>query len=112
MKIELSKNKEFLKIGQSEVFHFDDFMAFVVVLAAEKAEKFLIDGTELQNTNLSHKERYEIGTSAVLHIDINPKNAVIWPVRDINYFAVSIMRLQGFNIQVLENMSLAKEWLL
>lgn len=112
MKIELREKAEFLKIELSEAFHYDSFIEFVVALGSKKAKKFLIDGTKLENTNLSYKERYDIGNTAVDHLDICLKYVVIWPARDINYFAISIMRLQGFNIKVFQNMPSAKKWLL
>lgn len=112
MKIEFIEKAEFLKIELSETFHYDRFIEFVVALGSKKAKKFLIDGSKLENTDLSYKERYDIGNTAVYHLDINLKYVVIWAARDINYFAISIMRLRGFNIKVFDNISSAKEWLL
>lgn len=112
MKIELKEKAEFLKIELSEPFHYDSFIQFIVALGSKKAEKVLIDGTKLENTNLSYKERYDIGNTAVGHLDINLKYVVIWAARDINYFAISIMRLRGFNVKVFDNMPTAKKWLL
>ncbi len=111
MKIEVREKAEFLKIDLSEEFHYDSFIEFVVLLGTKKAEKFLIDGTILKNTNLSYKERFDIGNTAVDHLDISFKYVVVWPERDINYFAISVMRLKGFNVQVFKNITLAKEWL-
>ncbi len=112
MKVIIRKKKEFLKIELSEAYAFDSFIKFVVALGEKKAEKFLIDATTLKNTNVSYKERFAVGNTAVDHLDISAKYVVIWPARDINYFAMSIMRLQGFNIKVFPNMPLAKKWLL
>ncbi len=112
MKIKLNEEAEFLKIVLSGTFHVDNFKEFLAELGTKKAKKFLIDGTKLGNTNPSYKERYEIGNTGVLHLDLNAKYVVIWPARDINYFAISIMRLQGFNIRIFATMPLAKEWLL
>lgn len=112
MIVDLEKQSEFLKIELSEVFHFDRMIEFIKELGKEKAEKFLIDGTKLENTDLSYRERYDIGKTGVNHLDISAKYVVIWPVRDINYFAISVMRLQGFNIKVFPSMPLAKKWLL
>jgi len=43
---------------------------------------------------------------------MSAKYVVIWPARDINYFAISVMKLRGFNIQVFKKMASAKKWLL
>ena len=112
MIVELEKQSEFLKIVLSEAFYFDRMIELVMELGKEKAENCLIDGTKLENTDLSYRERYEIGKTGVDYLDITAKYAVIWPVRDINYFAISVMRLQGFNVQVFANMPLAMKWLL
>ena len=112
MKIEFIEKAEFLKIELSDTFHYDSFIEFVVALGSKKAKKFLIDGSKLENTDLSYKERYDIGNTAVDHLDIRLKYVVIWKARDINYFAISIMRLRGFDVKVFDNMSSAKEWLL
>ena len=112
MTIELKEEEEFLKIELSEVFQFDTFIEFIVALGEERANKILIDGRTLENTNLSYKERYEIGNTAVEHLDLGAKYVIIWPERDINYFAISVMKLQGFNVQVFTNKSSAQDWLL
>jgi len=66
----------------------------VMELGTKKAEIFLIDGTKLENTDLSYFERYDIGRTGVNHPDITAKYLVIWPVREIIYFAISVMRLE------------------
>jgi len=112
MTTEVIQEAEFLKIALSEAFDFDSFMKFLPELGTKKADKFLIDGAKLENTDLSYKERFDIGSTAVIHLDINAKYVVIWPARDINYFAISVMRLHGFNVKIFVTMPLAKEWLL
>jgi len=112
MTIEVIEEAEFLKIALSEAFHFDSFIEFLPVLGTKKAEKILIDGTKLENTDVSYKERFAIGNAAVEYFDISAKYVVIWPARDINYFAISVMRLHGFNVKIFATMPVAKEWLL
>ena len=112
MTIEVIEEAEFLKIALSEAFDFDSFMEFLPELGTKKAKNFLIDGAKLENTDLSHKERFDIGYAAVEHFDVSAKYVVIWPARDINYFAISVMRIHGFNIKIFATMPLAKQWLL
>ncbi len=112
MTIEVIEETEFLKIALSEAFDFDSFMEFLPELGTKKAKNFLIGGSKLENTDFSHKERFDIGYAAVEHFDISAKYVVIWPARDINYFAISVMRLHGFNVKIFATMPVAKEWLL
>lgn len=112
MKTQFRNFARFLSVELYEAYHFDGFVEFVSVLAEKSAEKVLIDGTKLENTDLSHKERYYIGITAADYLDISARYVVIWPVRDINYFAISVMRLKGFDIKVFPNMRQAKQWLL
>lgn len=112
MKTQFRENARFLRIDLYEAYNFDRFIEFVTVLGGKNAEKVLIDGTKLENTALSHKERFDIGITAIELLDNSAKYVVIWPVRDINYFAISVMRLKGFNIKVFANKTLAIQWLL
>jgi hypothetical protein len=112
MKINLNKNPDFLNIELSEAFHFDNFIEFIINLGKKNADRFFIDGTQLENTDLSYKERFDIGNTAVIYLDLNAKYVVLWPRRDINYFAISVMKLHGFNIQVFSNKRHASNWLL
>ena len=112
MTIELREKTEYLNVVLSETFHFDTFIKFIMALGEENAVKYLIDGTKLENTNLSYKERFDIGNTAVEYLDIKAKYVVIWPARDINYFAISVMKLRGFNVQVYHKLRTAEKWLL
>ena len=84
-----------MKIELSGAFDFDSFIEFIIELGAKK---ILIDGTKLENSDLSYKERYDIGNTAVIYLNMSAKYVVIWPERDINYFAISVMKLHGFNV--------------
>jgi len=112
MLIKHTKKTRFLKIELSDVFIFDSFIEFIKLLGTKDSKNIFIDGTKLQNTNLNYKERYDIGNIAVDFLNKNAKFVVVWPARDINYFAISIMRLQGFNIRVFAKKNKAKQWLL
>lgn len=112
MNVKLKEKPEFLNINLSGAFQFDRLIEFVVELGKKKQNKFLIDASKLENTDLSYKQRYDIGNTAVIYLDQNRKYGVVWPERDINYFAISVMKLHGFNIQIFPDMTSAKKWLL
>lgn len=112
MLIKFSKNKRFLKIELSDGFIYDSFIEFLELLGTKDSKNILIDASKLQNTDLTHKERYDIGIIGIKYLNKNAKFVVVWPYRDINYFAISIMRLQGLNIRIFPKKNMAKQWLL
>ncbi|MBV1923761.1 MAG: hypothetical protein KUG68_07035, partial [Flavobacteriaceae bacterium] len=63
------------------------------------------------DTDRSYMERYNIGTIATNVLNKKTKYVVVWPKRDINYFAISIMKLHGLNIRVYPMKSKAEAWL-
>lgn len=112
MIIELSKEHKFFEVILSEDFEMEMFLQFIGALGEENAKKYLIVGSRLTNTDLTYKQRLDIGNFASERLNMTAKYTVIWPRKDINYFAISVMRLRGFNVQVFSNYLSGKDWLL
>lgn len=112
MLVKFYEKKSFLHVELSDGFIYDSFIEFLKLLGTKDSLNILIDATKLQNTDLSYKERYELGNIAIKILNKKVKFVVIWPLRDINYFAISIMKLRGFNIRVFAKTDIARQWLL
>lgn len=112
MKIVFSKKKQVLDINLSDRFIYDHCINFIEELGNNNAKKVMIDGSQLLNTDLSYKMRYDIGNIASQFLKKDVKYVVVWAKRDINYFAISIMRINGLNVRIFTKKSDARKWLL
>ena len=111
MRTQFYTTNKFLKVVLSDQSNYDAFIAFLSQLGKAEASHVLMDATIFRSKDLSQKKRYEISTIAMALLNKSVKFVVVWPYRDINYFAISLMRLQDFNIRVFAKKHNAEQWL-
>ena len=111
MRTQFSTTNKFLNVVLNNRFAYDAFIAFLSQLGKAEASHVLMDATTLRGTDLSQKERYEISTMAMALLNKRVKSVVVSPYMDINYFTISTMLLQDFNIRVFAKKHNAEQWL-
>ncbi|MBJ2176274.1 hypothetical protein JBL43_18630 [Aureibaculum sp. A20] len=112
MEIKFSIEPEFLKVELNGSFTQDAFVDFLKLLGKKDSEFIYIDASQLQNTNLTYQERFDIVNVSVANLNFIAKIAIVWPARDINNFIIDNMQRHGHNIQIFGEPNQAKRWLL
>lgn len=80
-------------------------------MGSEIDKAILIDGSKLENTDLSYEIRYELVIAAKEYLNEDVTYAVVWPPKDINNFIISNLNRLGVSIQIFPKLAKAKKWL-
>lgn len=112
MKIKYTHEQEYLDIELKDSFNYELLIDVINNIGRFKSNKVLIDGSDLNNAEMNYVERYHIGSYGSSKFKSDVKYVVVWPKQNLNYLAISLLRLNGINIRAYSNVSLALSWLL
>ena len=111
----IEKNDNYLYLNISGQFEINEFLNLPALMKAEcekeKIFKVLVNGFNINGTNLSTIDRFSMGERIAHVFSSNTKIAVLWPDKHNNQFAETVAINRGADFRVFGNMEAAKEWL-
>ncbi|MBD1261700.1 hypothetical protein HZY62_13935 [Maribacter polysiphoniae] len=111
MYTKFTKESDFLYVDVNGSFALDAFLETLIKIGSEVEDKVIIDGSYLENTDISYEIRYELVIAAQKFLNAGTKYAVIWPPKDVNNFIMINLNRFGITIEVFPNLVKAKKWL-
>lgn len=111
MDIKITKEPELLFVDLHGSFALDPFRELLKKIGSKAESKVIINGSKLENTDLTYEIRYELVIAANKYLNIGAKYAVVWPAKDINYYTTDTLSRLGLGIQIFPNLVKAKKWL-
>ena len=109
-------NDHYITLVISGEYDKDDFLSYPQLILdkcdTEKADKILVDGSNLGSTNLPTMDRFFIAEKLANLLRGKVKVAVIWPKEHINKFAENVAVNRGTSMIVVDTFEAAHEWLL
>lgn len=112
MEVRISEEKEFLNIDLKGSFSYYQLIQIIKDLTSYEIDKVMIDGSDLTGVGMNYNERYALALTGTSFMRKDTRYVIVWPKKELNYLAISLLKLNGINIRGFTKVELALNWLL